>query len=155
MAFYQLYREQKINTSLEEMWDFISSPGRLKEITPDYMRFDITSKHIPKKMYEGMIISYKISPLLSIKIDWVAEITHIREKEFFIDEQRIGPYSFWHHQHILKPIKRGTLMKDIVTYAPPYGLLGVIANTLVIRNKLKKIFDYRKKEIEKRYGTYK
>ena len=79
MAFYQLYREQKINTSLEEMWDFISSPGRLKEITPDYMRFDITSKHIPKKMYEGMIISYKISPLLSIKIDWVAEITHIRE----------------------------------------------------------------------------
>ena len=94
MAFYQLYREQKINTSLEEMWDFISSPGRLKEITPDYMRFDITSKHIPKKMYEGMIISYKISPLLSIKIDWVAEITHIREKEFFIDEQRIGPCSF-------------------------------------------------------------
>ncbi len=113
------------------------------------MRFDITSKHIPKKMYEGMIISYKISPLFSIKINWVAEITHIREKEFFIDEQRIGPYLFWHHQHILKPIKRGTLMKDIVTYAPPYGLLGVIANTLVIRNKLKKIFDYRKKENEK------
>jgi len=102
-----------------------------------------------------MIISYKISPLLSIKIDWVAEITHIREKEFFIDEKRIGPYSFWHHQHILKPIKRGTLMKDIVTYAAPYGFLGVIANTLVVRNKLKKIFDYRKKEIEKRYGTYK
>ena len=94
MAYYQLYREQKINTSLDEMWDFISSPRRLKEITPNYMLFDITSKHIPKKMYEGMIISYKISPLLSIKIDWIAEITHIREKEIFIDEQRIGPYSF-------------------------------------------------------------
>ena len=155
MAYYQLYREQKINTSLDEMWDFISSPRRLKEITPNYMLFDITSKHIPEKMYEGMIISYKISPLLSIKIDWIAEITHIREKEIFIDEQRIGPYSFWHHQHIFKPIKKGTLMKDIVTYAPPYGLLGAIANMLVIRNKLKDIFDYRKKELEKRYGVYK
>ena len=83
MAFYQLYREQKINTSLEEMWDFISSPRRLKEITPDYMRFDITSKHIPKKMYEGMIISYKISPLLSIKIDWLQKL-HILEKKSFL-----------------------------------------------------------------------
>ena len=153
MAFYQFYRTQKINTSLNEIWDFISSPANLKEITPDHMGFDITSKNIPEKMYEGMIISYKVSPLLGIKTDWVTEITHLREKEYFVDEQRIGPYSMWHHQHIVEPTEQGVLMKDIITYQPPFGFLGAIANTLIIKNKLEEIFDYRKLILEKRWGV--
>ena len=152
MAFYQFYREQKINASLDEIWDFISSPRNLKEITPDHMGFDITSINIPEKMYQGMIISYKVSPLLGIKINWVAEITHLREKEYFVDEQRVGPYSLWHHQHIVEPIEQGVLMKDIITYQPPFGVFGALANTFIIENKLKEIFDYREKVIEKRYG---
>ena len=152
MAFYQFRQEQLIPASIDEVWDFISSPANLKEITPDYMGFDITSGDLPEKMYEGMIISYKVAPVLGIKTTWVTEITHIRDKEYFVDEQRVGPYALWHHQHFIEPQNEGVLMKDIVSYAPPFGILGAIANTLMIRKKLKEIFDYRTIAIERKFG---
>lgn len=154
MAFYQKYQEQKIPASIEEVWDFMSSPANLKEITPDYMGFDITSKDLPEKMYPGMIISYKVSPLLGIKTTWVTEITQVRDLEFFVDEQRVGPYTIWHHQHLLEPIENGVLMKDIISYVPPLGFLGAIANGIIIKKKLKEIFDYRIKAVEKKFGKY-
>jgi len=155
MAFYQFHSEQKINTSIDEIWDFISSPTNLKEITPDYMGFDImNSIQLSEKMYEGMIIGYKVSPILGIKTTWVTEITHIRNKEFFIDEQRIGPYTMWHHQHLIRPIENGVLMTDIVSYQPPFGVIGAIANKLVIQSKLKQIFNYRTASLDKKFGIY-
>ena len=150
----KIREEQKVNAGLEEIWDFISSPANLKEITPPYMGFDISSKDLPTKMYPGMIITYKVSPLLGIKTDWMTEITQVRPMEFFIDEQRIGPYNLWHHQHHITPIKNGVLMTDIVTYSPPFGILGAIANSLVIKNKLQEIFDYRFQAVEKKFGVY-
>ena len=154
MAFYQFNKQQKINWSIDEIWEFISSPGNLKEITPDYMGFDIKTNNLPEKMYPGMIISYKVSPLLGIKMTWVTEITQVVEKKYFVDEQRVGPYSIWHHQHIIEPIENGVLMTDIVSYAPPLGFLGALANSLLIKNKLNEIFDYRTQAVEKRYGIY-
>ena len=154
MAFYQLHKTQKVNCSLDEIWAFISSPRNLKEITPDYMGFDITSKDTPDVMYPGLIITYKVSPLLGIKTDWMTEITQVVDKQFFIDEQRIGPYKLWHHQHFVEEIEGGVLMKDIVTYAPPFGFLGAIMNRLVIRKKLEEIFDYRFKAVEKKFGPF-
>ena len=147
MAFYQFHTEQLVKSSREKVWDFISAPANLKKITPEYMGFDITSKHLPEKMYAGMIISYKVSPLLGLKMNWLTEITQVIEGEYFIDEQRQGPYALWHHQHRLEDTAEGTLMKDIVTYAPPFGVLGQIANGLVIRGKLKEIFDYREQAV--------
>ena len=154
MAFYQFETEQKINASKEEIWDFISSPANLKKITPAYMGFDIISKNTGEKMYEGMLISYIVKPLLSIKTKWVTEITHIKESHFFIDEQRMGPYNMWHHQHFIEEIPNGVLMKDIVSYIPPFGFLGAIANQLIIKNKLEQIFAFRKEALEKKYGIY-
>jgi ligand-binding SRPBCC domain-containing protein len=154
MAFYQFNKQQKVKCSIDEIWEFISSPGNLKEITPDYMGFDIMTKDLPEKMYPGMIISYKVSPLLGIKTTWVTEITQVVDKKYFVDEQRVGPYSIWHHQHIIEPIENGVLMTDIVSYSPPLGFLGRIANSLIIKNKLNEIFDYRTKAVEKRYGIY-
>ena len=143
MGFYQFKRKQLIHDSRESVWDFISSPGNLKLITPDYMGFDITSTDIPEKMYQGMVISYKVSPVLGIKTTWVTEITHLRENSYFVDEQRVGPYSMWHHQHILEDAPNGTMMSDIVSYRPPFGILGSVANSLMIKGKLNEIFDYR------------
>jgi ligand-binding SRPBCC domain-containing protein len=154
MAFYQVNKQQTINCSIDEIWEFISSPGNLKEITPDYMGFDIMTNNLPEKMYPGMIISYKVSPLLGVKMTWVTEITQLVEKKYFVDEQRVGPYSIWHHQHIIEPIKNGVLMTDIVSYAPPLGFLGALANSLLIKNKLIEIIDYRTQSVEKRYGIY-
>ena len=90
-----------------------------------------------------MIITYKVSPLLGIKLNWVTEITHVRDKEYFVDEQRIGPYAMWHHEHKIEAIADGVLMTDIITYQPPFGILGAIANALFI-----------KKQLKKKYGTY-
>ena len=154
MAFYQFKREQKVNASLDEIWDFISSPSNLKEITPDYMGFDITSAGLTEKMYEGMIISYQVSPLFGIKTTWVTEITHVRDRNYFVDEQRVGPYSLWHHQHHIEEIEGGVLMKDIVSYEPPFGFLGAIANTLIIENKLNEIFNYRTLALERKFGIF-
>jgi ligand-binding SRPBCC domain-containing protein len=152
MAFYQFYREQKIKSSIDEIWDFISSPKNLKTITPEYMGFDITSKNLPEKMYQGMIISYKVSPMFGIKTDWVTEITHVKDKEFFVDEQRVGPYALWHHQHHVEQRGEEILMTDIITYSPPFGFLGAIANSLFIEKKLNEIFEFRKEALIKRFG---
>ena len=143
MAFYQLHKTQLVNGSIEDVWDFISSPGNLKRITPDYMGFEINSKDMPGKMYPGMIISYIVKPVLGIKMLWVTEITHVEEMMYFVDEQRIGPYSMWHHQHFIEPSGQGVLMTDIVSYSPPFRFLGALTNSIFISKQLNTIFDYR------------
>jgi len=148
MGFYQFKQEQLFKKPIEEVWDFISSPANLKTITPDYMGFDITTKNLPDKMYEGMIISYKVSPLMGIKTTWVTEITHVKEKEYFVDDQRVGPYKLWHHQHFLEPTAEGILMKDIVSYQPPFGYLGNVANKFIIKQKLNEIFSFRTRALD-------
>ena len=152
MAYYQLIEKQRIPATMEEVWDFISSPANLKDITPSYIGFDITTKNLPEKMYPGMIIGYKVSPVLGIKMGWLTEITHVEHLHRFVDEQRMGPYKMWHHQHTIKEVEGGVEMEDIVTYQPPFGFLGAIANTLLIKGQLKEIFDYRFKAVEERFG---
>lgn len=140
--------KQFIPRSLEEVWEFISSPKNLKEITPAYMGFDIVSESPVDKMYTGIIIAYKVSPMFGIKMNWVTEITHVEELHYFIDEQRFGPYTFWHHKHFLKEVEGGVEMIDILLYKVPFGFIGNIANRLIIKKKLKEIFDYRFKKVE-------
>lgn len=154
MAIYQFTRTQKLPISIDEIWDFISSPDNLKEITPKKMGFTVTSNSGGGKMYPGMIITYKVSPLLNIKLNWMTEITHSKEKSYFVDEQRQGPYAMWHHQHKIEPINGGVLMTDIVTYKPPFGIIGAIANSIIIKTKLKQIFDYRTEVLEAKFGKY-
>nr|MBK9651603.1 SRPBCC family protein [Bacteroidota bacterium] len=154
MAFYQLEKTQKIPASIAMIWDFISSPVNLKEITPPHMGFIVTSNTGAEKMYPGMIITYKVSPLLGIKLDWMTEITQVKEHEYFVDEQRIGPYTLWHHQHKIVAIEGGVLMTDIVTYQPPLGFMGAIANTLFIKKQLQQIFDFRTIAVEKKFGKF-
>lgn len=118
------------------------------------MGFVITNGPLPEKMYPGMIISYKVSPLFNVPMDWVTEITQVEPGIYFVDEQRVGPYSIWHHQHRLTPIEGGVLMEDIVSYRPPMGFLGKVANTLLIKKQLKEIFDFRFKAVEEIFGKF-
>ena len=155
MAVYQIEKEQLIIADISDVWNFISSPENLKYITPPYLGFEILNKNIPKKMYSGMIISYKVSPMFGIKMKWVTEITHIKENEYFVDEQRIGPHSMWHHLHKIVVIKEGVLMTDIVTYQPPLGILGPLLNKFFISKQLDEIFSFRKSSIEKRFENLK
>ena len=148
MPYTQIIRKQLINTNIDELWDFMSSPKNLERITPNDMGFKITSNNEDQLMYAGMIISYKITPLLNFPLTWVTEITQVKEKEFFIDEQRVGPYKMWHHEHIFKTKEDGVLMTDIITYIPPFGLLGKLANSLFVKKRINEIFDYRSQIIE-------
>jgi len=155
MKTYQLKFEQKLPISLEQAWDFFSSPLNLAKITPDHMGFIITSDFKEgQKMYPGMIITYKVSPLLGIKLNWMTEITHVQEGKYFVDEQRFGPYALWHHQHHFEEIKGGVHMKDIINYAIPYGFIGRIANSILVENEVRGIFDYREKKVEELFGKF-
>ena len=150
MIPYKLYRQQDLKMTKEECWDFFSSPQNLKKITPDYMGFDIVEGG-GIKMFAGQIIAYKVSPVLGIKNDWVTEITHVRDGEFFVDEQRFGPYKFWHHKHFFEEIEGGMRCTDEIHYLPP-TILAPILNKLMIRPKLEEIFDYRTQILKEMFG---
>ena len=136
--------------TLDSSWNFFSDPRNLPKITPPWLNLKITSD-LPDKMYEGMIITYKVYPFLGIPSNWVTEITQVKEKNFFIDEQRFGPYKFWHHQHHFKQIDEGIEMEDIVTYALPLDPLSRPINSLFLENKVKEIFEFRKEVLKKLY----
>ena len=151
---YSLTRIQKIPVQADILWDFISSPANLKKITPDHMGFVITSDTPVDKMYAGLIISYKVNPILGIPLNWVTEITHVEPNTYFADEQRFGPYQLWHHKHFLKETDKGTEMTDIVHYKIPFGFLGDLANAVLVKKQLAQIFDYRFKKLEEIFGKY-
>lgn len=150
---YTLERIQRLPVSLEEAWEFFQSPGNLATITPDYMGFDIRSE-VPKEMYPGLFIHYKVSPLLGIKMNWTTEITHVNAPHYFVDEQRVGPYAIWHHEHHFKAIEGGVEMLDRVSYKVPFGPLGKLAHPLIVKGKLEEIFDYRFKKVEELFGKW-
>ncbi|MEK9852689.1 MAG: SRPBCC family protein, partial [Flavobacteriaceae bacterium] len=145
---------QNLPISQKVAWNFLSDPRNLKTITPDYMGFEIVSG-AASKMYAGQILQYIVTPLLNIPLNWVTEITHIREGEYFVDEQRFGPYSLWHHKHFIKPIKNGVEMIDIVDYKVPFGILGQLVQPFLVRPKLEEIFEYRKNALDRIFGKYK
>lgn len=153
MNFYSIKSTQHLPISLEEAWDFFSSPNNLAKITPQNMGFNITSdKKDGEKMYAGQIITYIIKPMFGIPVKWMTEISHVKEGEYFIDEQRFGPYKLWHHRHSFKKTVAGVEMNDEVNYVLPFGVLGTIAHKLFIRKRIEEIFYYRNKSVEKLFG---
>jgi ligand-binding SRPBCC domain-containing protein len=151
LKFYQLKRKQKLPISIEKAWTFFSNAKNLKEITPDEMNFTILSG-TERSIFAGQIIQYKVTPFIGIRIGWVTEITHVKEKKYFVDEQRYGPYSLWHHKHFLKKIKGGVEIEDIIDYKIPFGILGKLAHILFVKNKLKNIFKYRESKLIEIFG---
>ena len=153
MKTYQLKRNQILPTDQESAWRFFSNPSNLRQITPPWLDFRITSQ-TPGKIYAGLIITYKIDPFAGIAVPWVSEITQVKEPHFFVDEQRHGPFSFWHHQHHLKPVPGGVEKLDDIHYRLPGGLIGILAHTLSVHRKLNEIFDYRQKVLNQIFGSY-
>jgi len=154
MKIYTLHKKQNLPISVEKAWEFLSSPANLKAITPNYMSFDILSG-ADKPMYPGQIIQYIVTPILGIKTKWVTEITHVKDHEYFVDEQRFGPYALWHHKHFIKAIDGGVEMEDIIDYKVPFGFLGQIMHPILVKPKLEEIFSYREMKLIELFGDYK
>lgn len=152
MKVYKKESVQYINASLEECWTFFSNPRNLQKITPKTMGFEITDFD-NQSMYAGQIIQYKVSPLLGLKLSWTSEITQVKDKVYFIDDQRFGPYSFWHHKHFFEATANGVKMTDVIHYALPLGFLGRIVNVLIVKNKLREIFDYRQLKVNQLFNS--
>lgn len=119
------------------------------------MGFKIISEFNNEKMFAGMIIQYIIKPILEIPMRWVTEITHVEENKYFIDEQRFGPYKFWHHLHRFEEKNGKLIMEDIVNYALPFGILGEIVNKLFVGKKVREIFEYREKVLNEIFNDKK
>ena len=153
MKIYRLHKKQNLPISVDEAWDFLSNPSNLKTITPDYMGFNILSG-ADRPMFPGQIIQYIVTPVLGIKTKWVTEITHVRDKEYFVDEQRFGPYALWHHKHFIKAIDGGVEMEDIIDYKVPMGVLGQMVHPILVKPKLEEIFNYRTQKLEELFGKY-
>ncbi len=145
---HTLQTNQLIKSDIKTVWEFMSSPKNLATITPEYMGFEILNNLGGDKMYEGQIIEYYVKPIMNIKLHWVTEITHVKENEYFVDEQRFGPYTFWHHKHFLKEVPQGVEMYDLVHYKMPLGFIGKIGNNLFVKKQIKEVFDYRYKKVE-------
>lgn len=144
--------DQFVPQDLDQVWHYFSRPENLNDITPDDMSFEILSDVSGRMMYEGMIIRYNVRPLLNIPMSWVTEITHVREREYFIDEQRFGPYALWHHQHHFREADGGTYMSDILHYKVPYGIIGSMIDAVLIDKKIESIFQFRYEAVERRFG---
>lgn len=154
MKIYTKTCKQKLPISLNEAWEFFSNPRNLKTITPDYMGFVIQSG-ADKPMFPGQIIQYIVTPVLGIKTKWVTEITHVQDQKYFVDEQRYGPYSLWHHKHFLKEIPNGVEMEDIIDYKIPMGILGQMIHPILVKPKLDEIFEYRRTKLIELFGEMK
>lgn len=152
MKIHTLQQEQRLPISLEAAWDFFSSPANLNAITPPELGFEITSEP-EQRMYEGQIITYRIGVAPGVKLNWVTEIKCVEQGRMFIDEQRFGPYKFWHHRHEFEVIPGGVLMRDKVNYGLPFGPFGAIGHVLFVKPKLKRIFSFRRGMLEKRFGV--
>jgi ligand-binding SRPBCC domain-containing protein len=142
MKPFVLERLQILPTTLDEAWRFFSDPGNLARITPPAMDFRITSAP-QTDTYAGQIFTYTIRPLLGISMTWTTEITHVSRPDFFVDEQRFGPYRFWHHQHFFREVEGGVEVRDLVHYLLLHDQLAWLVNRLLVAPRLKKIFDHR------------
>lgn len=149
-----LYYEQNLPLTMEECWDFFSNPANLQKVTPEDMGLGMTYEETCNKIYAGQIIVHQIRPFLNIPIDWVTEITHVDGPHYFVDEQRIGPYRFWHHEHRFIPISNGVQVIDLVYYKLPFGFIGKAIDILKVRRDLEFIFSYRRKKLETLFGPY-
>jgi ligand-binding SRPBCC domain-containing protein len=151
MKLYRLERSQRLAIPRDQAWTFFSDPRNLPRITPPWMAFRITNR-LAERMHPGMIITYQVRVLPGLAVDWVTEITHVGEPEFFVDEQRFGPYRFWHHQHHFREIPGGTEVQDVVHYALPLDPAGRLVRQWLVAPRLERIFDFRSGVLRRRFG---
>jgi ligand-binding SRPBCC domain-containing protein len=152
MKVYRLRYVTRLKIGIEDGWDFFSTPNNLSIITPPSLRFEVMSD-VPRKIYAGMVAVYRVRPLFGVPMmTWLTLITHVNEPYLFIDEQRIGPYKFWHHEHRFWEVKGGVEIEDLIHYSLPLGPIGRLINWLTVSRQLERIFAFRQKVLLQRFG---
>ena len=146
----RLVTEQVLPISLAEAWDFFSTPKNLNDITPPHLQFEMMSGH-ESEMHEGQILVYRIRLLAGFKRAWVTEIKSVEFQRQFVDEQRFGPYRFWHHRHTFEETAEGVRMTDIIHYDVGFGVIGALVDRAYVTPTVRMIFSYREQTLSKRF----
>ncbi len=156
MPLYTIHRRETFPLPPAAAWEFFSNPHNLPLITPPALGFEILTENLPRRIHAGMMIAYRVRPCAGIPLHWLTEITQLREGEYFVDEQRSGPYKLWHHEHWLRPAGGdGTEIEDLVTYRMPFSWLGTAMHRCFVRRRLEAIFDYRSVAVRRLAGDNK
>lgn len=149
---YTIRHSIDLNTTIDDAWNFFSNPQNLSVLTPPSLGFRIRSAD-EGAIYPGQILTYELHPIARIPMTWVTEITHVRKPNYFVDEQRAGPYKLWHHQHIIEEISNGVRVRDIVDYQMRFGIFGSAAHALIVSRQLREIFAYRTQALNRFFNT--
>lgn len=149
----QLLFTQFLPITLDEAWTFFANPANLNLITPDKMHFK-TIGEVPDKMHDGLLIRYKIKPMMNIPMNWVTKIISVKEKESFADMQLKGPYKLWLHEHHFKAVPGGVMMTDDLKYDIGIGPLGWIAGKLWVDRQVNEIFRYRENKLKELFPLH-
>ena len=147
-----LERVQVIPGPVKRVWAYFATPENLNELTPPDMKFTILRRESLGRMYAGQLIEYRVEFIPGLRSRWLTEIAHVNEGHYFVDEQRIGPYRFWYHEHIFEVEGSGVRMTDRVTHEVGFGFLGELLYKLWIEKRLAAIFDHRVRKIKEIFG---
>lgn len=151
MRLHRLETTQFLPIPPDDAWRFFSDPSNLPAITPPWLNLKPTSE-LPPRMHSGLIVTYEVAPFPRVRLPWVTEITHVVAGELFVDEQRSGPYRFWHHQHHFRAVPGGTEVRDILHYALPFGRAGDLLAARTVARRVNGIFEYRRAALDRRFG---
>jgi ligand-binding SRPBCC domain-containing protein len=142
---HTLHQTQFIRANPDHVWAYFSTPGNLNELTPPELHFETVGT--PGPMYAGQMIAYRIRVAPLVRVRWLTEIRHVETGRYFVDEQRIGPYKLWYHEHHFIPKADGVEMTDHVTYALGFGPIGDLVHRVWVRPMLERIFRYRRERV--------
>ncbi|RYD78951.1 MAG: hypothetical protein EOP84_13650 [Verrucomicrobiaceae bacterium] len=153
MSIHVFQRSQVIHATLEECWGFFSNPRNLERITPPSLDFVVLTE-LPPEVHPGLMIQYRVRPLFGIPMSWLTEITHVRAPHYFVDEQRVGPYRIWHHEHSFNSLGGGRVeVHDCVHYMLPFTPFSEVFHPWLVRPQLEKIFSFREQAVAERFKT--
>lgn len=145
MRIYRLHREQLVARPVNEVFAFFSQARNLELITPPWLRFEVLTPE-PIEMAPGALIDYRLW-LRGVPLRWTSRIEAWETDRGFVDRQLRGPYQLWHHRHEFAAHPAGTIVRDDVRYALPFGPLGRLVHALIVRRDLQRIFDHRREAV--------
>jgi ligand-binding SRPBCC domain-containing protein len=153
MAIHTIQRTQIVRSPLRDCWLFFSNPQNLARLTPPALDFQVLSD-VPEEIYPGLMIQYRVRPLFGLPLIWLTEISHVEPERSFVDEQRLGPYRLWHHEHHFRGLDEyHTEMRDRVHYILPFAPFSEFMHPWLVKPKLEQIFDYRERETQQIFNA--
>jgi ligand-binding SRPBCC domain-containing protein len=147
-----LERQQRAPLSIAQTFAFYGDALNLERITPPWLGFEVTTPR-PIEMGVGTLIEYRLR-LHGVPVRWRTRIEAWEPPYRFVDVQVRGPYSLWEHTHTFEEDgPEATVIRDRVRYSIPFGPLGDLADRLLVRRDLKRIFDYRRDAVVRELGS--